>query len=343
MGDRRLRDAFDVLHADDTLADRVLASTNESKRPRRHGTAKPLALVIVGCIAAALATSGVAYAAVSSDFFGWAWGGHGHGQRQEWSTEHDDGSTVSLTREYGNGTAPVALADAVEHVGLAVEGNGYTLELGDIAIDENGCGSVTFRLSNPKGVALYQPATEAGELVVSGAEGAQTLDSIQMSAGVDYADTREVIETDASTSTEVRGTMFFSFANGTQHLDEGITWALMWHDGNDDNDAWQTQSSTSQPFRPGKRVSTRALSTADGHEASVSPFSVQLSTSTAESDRIGKVSLTLKNGTERVIKDDEAGILNNYFGLIRNDGVVMVATQLIDPEQVVAVNLEYRS
>ena len=345
MGDRRLRDAFDVLHADDTLADRVLASANESKRPRRHGTAKPLALVIVGCIAAALATSGVAYAAVSSDFFGWAWGGHGHGQRQEWSVEHDDGSVVSLTREYGNGTAPTDLVEAVEHVGMTVEGNGYALELNDIAIDENGCGSATFTLSNPNGIALYEPAAETGELVLSGAEGAQTLDAIQMRAGEDdYADTREVIETDTFTSTEVRGTLYFAFSSGTEHLDQGVTWTLCWHEEDPDgSNNQQAYTSTSQAFYSSRRVATQTLQTTDGHEADVSPFSVRLPVDMATADRIDGISLTLKDGSERVIRDEEHGILNNYFGLIREGDAVWVSTQLIEPSQVVGVSLTYRN
>lgn len=345
MGNRQLKDAFDALHANEALADQVLASASSAKTPRKSGKAKPLALVATGTLAVVLATSGIAYAAVSSNFFGWAWGDHGHGQRQEWSVEHDDGSAVSLTREYGDETAPTDLAEAVEHVGMAVEGNGYTLDLGDIAIDENGCGSATFTLSNPNGVELYGPAAETGELVVSGAQGSQVLDSIQMSAGEnDYADTREVIETGTSTDTEVRGTMYFAFSGGTEHLNEGITWTLWWHEpGTDAGEDQQNRSSTGQAFYPSKRVAARTLQIADGHEASVSPFSVRVSASMAEADRISRVSLTLADGTERIIKDDESGILNNYFGLIRGDGLVMVATQLIDPEQVAAINLEYRS
>ena len=183
MNNDQLKAAFDAMHADDELADRALSRASGEKKPRRRGAAKPLTAVVAGCVAAVLATGGVAYAVVNSDFFAQAWGNHGQGRTQTWSFLGDDGSTISYKRDFGDGTAPVELSEAVEHVGLSVEGNGYTLELGDIAADENGCGSVTFTLSNPNGVALYEPAAEVGELVLSGAEGEQTLDLIVLRFG----------------------------------------------------------------------------------------------------------------------------------------------------------------
>ena len=345
MNNDQLKAAFDAMHADDELADRALSRATSGKKPRRRGAAKPLAAVVAGCVAAVLATSGVAYAVVNSNFFAQAWGDHGQGRTQTRSFLGDDGSTISYKRDFGDGTAPVELSEAVEHVGLSVEGNGYTLELGEIAVDENGCGSVTFTLSNPNGVALYESAAEAGELVLSGAEGEQTLDLITLDFGDEddestraFADTREMIEKESSTKTEVHGTMYFAGFGGEADLEKGLTWVLNWHEG-DGNDTKQYTAKT-QRFNPSKRVASKTFTSSDGVESKVSPFSVQISADPVMSDSIRKVSLVLKDGTEQVIVDD--GVANNYFGLGRDGNVTWVSTRLIDPDSVESVHVERR-
>ena len=343
MNNDQLKAAFDAMRADDELADRALSRASGGKKPRRRGAAKPLAAVVAGCVAAVLATGGVAYAVVNSDFFAQAWGNHGQGRTQTWSFLGDDGSTISYKRDFGDGTAPVELSEAVEHVGLSVEGNGYTLELGDIAADENGCGSVTFTLSNPNGVALYEPAAEIGELVLSGAEGEQTLDLITLDFGDGdgesvraFADTREMIEKESSTKTEVHGTMYFAGFGGEADLEKGLTWALNWHEGYG-NDAKQCTAET-QRFYLSKRVASKTFTSSDGVEAKVSPFSVQISVDPETSGSIRKLHLVLKDGTEQVIEDD--GVANYYFGLESDEGVTWVSTQLIDPDSVESVHAE---
>ena len=343
MNNDQLKAAFDAMHADDELADRALTRASSGKKPRRRGAAKPLTAVVAGCVAAVLATGGVAYAVVNSDFFAQAWGNHGQGRTQTWSFLGDDGSTISYKRDFGDGTAPVELSEAVEHVGLSVEGNGYMLELGDIAADENGCGSVTFTLSNPNGVALYEPAAEIGELVLSGAEGEQTLDLITLDFGDGddesaraFADTREMIEKESSTKTEVHGTMYFAGFGGEADLEKGLTWALNWHEGYG-NDAKQCTAET-QRFYLSKRVASKTFTSSDGVEAKVSPFSVQISVDPETSGSIRKLHLVLKDGTEQVIEDD--GVANYYFGLESDEGVTWVSTQLIDPDSVESVHAE---
>lgn len=343
MNNDQLKAAFDAMHADDELADRALSRASSGKKHRRRGAAKPLAAVVAGCVAAVLATGGVAYAVVNSDFFAQAWGDHGQGRTRTWSFLGDDGSSISYKRDFGDGTAPVELSEAVEHVGLSVEGNGYTLELGEIAVDENGCGSVTFTLSNPNGVALYEPAAELGELVLSGAEGEQTLDLITLNFGDGddesaraFADTREIIEKESSTKTEVHGTMYFAGFGGEADLEKGLTWALNWHEG-DGNDIKQYTAET-QRFNLSKRVASNTFTSSDGVEAKVSPFSVQISADPEMSDGIRKVSLMLNDGTEQVIEDD--GVANYYFALGRDGNVTWVSTRLIDPDLVESVHAE---
>ena len=343
MNNDQLKAAFDAMHADDEFADRVLTRASGGKKPRRRGAAKPLAVVVAGCFAAVLATGGVAYAVINSDFFAQAWGDHGQGRAQTWSFLGDDGSTISYKRDFGDGTAPVELSEAVEHVGLSVEGNGYTLELGDIAADENGCGSVTFTLSNPNGVALYEPAAQVGELVLSGAEGGQTLDLITLDFGDGdgesvraFADTREIIEKESSTKTEIHGTMYFAGWNGVSDLEKGLTWVLNWHEGYG-NDAKQYTAET-QRFNLSKRVASKTFTSSDGAEAKVSPFSVQISADPETTGSIRKLHLVLKDGTEQVIADDD--VANNYFALERDENDAWVSTQLIDPDSVESVHAE---
>ena len=343
MNNDQLKAAFDAMHADDEFADRVLTRASGGKKPRRRGAAKPLAVVVAGCFAAVLATGGVAYAVVNSDFFAQAWGDHGQGRAQTWSFLGDDGSTISYKRDFGDGTAPVELSEAVEHVGLSVEGNGYTLELGDIAADENGCGSVTFTLSNPNGVALYEPAAQVGELVLSGAEGEQSLDLITLRFGDGdsksvraFADTREIIEKESSTKTEIHGTMYFAGWNGVSDLEKGLTWVLNWHEGYG-NDAKQYTAET-QRFNLSKRVASKTFTSSDGAEAKVSPFSVQISADPETTGSIRKLHLVLKDGTEQVIADDD--VANNYFALERDENDAWVSTQLIDPDSVESVHAE---
>lgn len=343
MNNDQLKAAFDAMHADDELADRVLSRASGGKKPRRRGAAKPLTAVVAGCVAVVLATGGVAYAVVNSDFFAQAWGDHGQGRAQAWSFLGDDGSMISYKRDFGDGTAPVELSEAVEHVGLSVEGNGYTLELGDIAVDENGCGSVTFTLSNPNGVALYEPAAELGELVLSGAEGGQTLDLITLRFGDGdgesvraFADTREIIEKESSTKTEIHGTMYFAGWNGVSDLEKGLTWVLSWHEG--EGDSAERCTAQTQRFSLSKRVASKTFTSSDGVEAKVSPFSVQVSADLETTGSIRKLHLVLKDGTEQVIEDD--GVANYYFALKRDENVAWVSTQLIDPDSVESVHAE---
>ena len=91
-------------------------------------------------------------------------------KRQTWTNGGSSGTKYTYTREFGDGIAPQSLEGAVQEVNLSVEGNGYTLDIHEMAIDQNGCGAVTFTLSNPNGVNYYKPAAEIGELVLYGEE-----------------------------------------------------------------------------------------------------------------------------------------------------------------------------
>lgn len=169
MKSNQIKQAFEPVQADSDLADRVLnAAAGEPLH--RKGHAKPLYVAVIGCLAGVLATGGVAYAVVNSSYFASAWGNHGNGESVTWTNGGSSGTKYTYTREFGDGIAPQSLEGAVQKVNLSVEGNGYTLDIHDMAIDKNGCGAVTFTLSNPNGVNYYKPAAELGELVLYGEE-----------------------------------------------------------------------------------------------------------------------------------------------------------------------------
>lgn len=94
-----------------------------------------------------------------------------------------------------------------------------------MAIDQNGCGAVTFTLSNPNGVNYYKPAAETGELVLYGEE-EQGIGTPSMNFGEEWADTRCTIDKDTSSDTVINGTMYFASMDrerGFQHAVTGIS------------------------------------------------------------------------------------------------------------------------
>ena len=341
MNNDQFNAAIEALHADNDLADRALArARSDQRRRRRRGAAKPISAVVAMAVAALLATGGAAYAVVNSDFFATAWGDHGGGQTQSYSTTWDDGSVHTYTMEYGDGTASDELEDYVEHVGITLEANGYTLTVEDIAMDANAAGAVTMTLSNPDGVGYYEPAAATGELVLNGTDSDHGLDLISMYFGDDFADDYCAIDRDASTDTEVHFTMYFASLNGASDLDRDITWKLSWHEG---DDIYSTQSLDAQTeaFHSTRQIGVRRFSSGDGSWAEVSPFSVRCEVAQAETaDAVRAVTLKLQDGTEQIVNDQIGSTRYSYFGLIRNDGsTVNVPTKLIEPSEVTEVEI----
>lgn len=78
MDERAVRDAMTCLHPSDDLYERVMAEASGAggagRAPRRRGRAVPLGLAIALALGVALATSGVAYAALSGVFGAQVWG-----------------------------------------------------------------------------------------------------------------------------------------------------------------------------------------------------------------------------------------------------------------------------
>lgn len=198
MKSNQIKQAFESIQADSNLADRVL-NTAAGEPLHRKGHAKPLYVAVIGCLVGVLATGGVAYAVINSSYFASAWGNHGNGDSITWTNGGSSGTKYTYTREFGDGIAPQSLEGAVQEVNLSVEGNGYTLDIHEMAIDQNGCGAVTFTLSNPNGVNYYKPAAEIGELVLYGEE-EQGIGTPDMKFGEEWPDTRSTIDKDTSSA-----------------------------------------------------------------------------------------------------------------------------------------------
>ena len=337
MKSNQIKQAFESVQADSDLADRVLyAAAGEPLR--RKGHAKPLYVAVIGCLAGVLATGGVAYAVVNSSYFASAWGNHDNGESITWTQGGSSGTKYTYTREFGDGIAPQSLEGAVQEVNLSVEGNGYTLDIHDMAIDKNGCGAVTFTLSNPNGVNYYKPAAETGELVLYGEE-EQGIGTPGMNFGEEWADTRCTIDKETSSDTVINGTMYFASWNRDRDLRHAVTWNISWTEGKGE-DAKVIEVSTSE-FNVGAYVDTKGLRS-DDSPLEISPFSIQTHIDDLGIDAVDhKLTVSYKDGSEQIIEDDGAGVFNLYFSYARNSGEnIWVPTKLIDVDQVVSVTLE---
>ena len=337
MKSNQIKQAFESIQADSDLADRVIdAAAGEPLH--RKGHAKPLYVAVIGCLAGVLATGGVAYAVVNSSYFASAWGNHGNGESITWTQGGSSGTKYTYTREFGDGVAPQSLEGSVQKVNLSVEGNGYTLDIHDMAIDKNGCGAVTFTLSNPNGVNSYKPAAETGELVLYGEEegGISTPDMI---FGEEWADTRCTIDKDTSSDTVINGTMYFASWNRDRDLRHAVTWNISWTEGKGE-DAKVIEVSTPE-FNVGAHVDTKELRS-DDSPLEISPFSIQTHIDDLGYEAVDhKLTVSYKDGSEQIIEDDDAGAYNFYVSMARNSGEnIWVPTRLINVDQVVSVTLE---
>lgn len=337
MKSNQIKQAFESVQVDSDLADRVLNAAAGERLPRK-GHAKPLYVAVIGCLAGVLATGGVAYAVINSSYFASAWGNHGNGDSITWTNGGSSGTKYTYTREFGDGVAPQSLEGAVQEVNLSVEGNGYTLDIHEMAIDQNGCGAVTFTLSNPNGVNYYKPAAEIGELVLYGEE-EQGIGTPDMKFGKDWADTRCTIDKDTSSDTVINGTMYFASMDRERDLQHAVTWNIQWTEGEGES-ARQFEASTPE-FSVGAYVNTKELRS-DGSSLEISPFSIQTHIDDLGDEAVGhKLTVSYKDGSEQVIEDDAAGAYNSYFSYTRKNGEnIWLPTKLIDVDQVVSVTLE---
>ena len=338
----RMREALECLRAEDDLAEKVLERAAAPRRRARRGGPLPLALVVAICVAVLLATGGVAYAVATSGFFQRAFGDHGMGERSEWGFTTDGGERIEYSREFSAeipGEVVEDLEGAIEEVGLATQGNGYTLTVENMVVDENGCGAVTFTLENPDGLGVADGVgmpEDAGQLWFTGSE---SLDYVSMGCNDDvhsFPNSRIYYEADSLTETSVHATMYFDSFGGLESVLSGVRWRLTWHTG--ELETIEHFEAVTDWFCPTKVVDARELS-GDGASASISPFSVTYRVASQGEGHefvTDYVSLELADGSELVVCDKEEGVTNTYTDTLRDDMFTGSHTfsQLVDVSQV---------
>ena len=345
----RMREALECLCAEDDIAERVLERAAAPRRRARRGGPLPLVAVVAVCAAVLLATGGVAYAVVTSGFFQRAFGDHGLGERSEWGFTTSNGEAYEFTREFSDVASEGVVEDleaAVEELGLKAMGNGYTLTIEDMVVDENGCGAATFTLENPDGLGLDAKNgvgmwDQTGALWLTGSEGLDML-------GMEFADGEPgfpnvycVYERDSLTETSVRATMYFDSFTGLDSVLTGARWSLNWHVG-EGGDAYKRHEAVTDWFTPTKVVGARGFS-CDGMSASLAPMSVVYELSDELADQCymfsaSHVSIRMKDGTELVVSDEGAGVVNTYTDTGRDRySISHTLTQLVDVAQVESI------
>lgn len=348
-----MSEAIDTLHAPDDLAERILAAeqSGPAKRSRR-GRARSLAAVTAMALTGALALGGAGYAVATSDFVAQAFGGHGLGSSNTWSSTGDDkdATVYSFTRKFSainEGGAADALAAAAEPVGYTVEAGGYTLAIESMALDANGAGAVTFTLSNQDGIKLADGyGTGANELVFD----YETSDiyGIQMLlADGGFTDDYCYYDTASVSATEIHGTLYFSGTiagkSNAEAFASGVRWKLVGKDFASETDV----------FTPSKVVETRSFTDSDGVTASLSPLSILMSfPQTSERGAepvVPYLALELTDGATQVIKDSTnatENVMNTYVGCLyfgnESSQLAYVFSQLADPDEVAAISISER-
>lgn len=356
--DKRLMDDMSAsmgrMSASENLYDDVMARA-EGGRKRRSGHAWPVSVVAAVALAAALATGGTVYAVTNNTFFQKAWGGHGMGDGWTKPAPEIEGLVPdSYSQDFTsaiNGDMPASITDAVEKVGYVAEHDGYRLTIDAVVVDANGSGAATFTLANPNGIDYNPDYGKPGELVFGEDSDLRLLEADYLNG--DHANTYAYYDKDASTDTEVRGTIYFaSFKTREGDMGSagsGIRWYLGFSTKADGKRAAQGHEYDSYDaytpvFTPTKVLPVRTLVDADGDVLTVTPISIAFvpaeeMVDTRESE-MHRLSLTLDDGSEVVVLDDAEGVGNYYSHSLRDDGSsVVVSSRLIDPATVVGAKV----
>ena len=100
------------------------------------------------------------------------------------------------------------LKASVEYAGRAVEARGYTLLVESVLVDDLGCGAATFTLSNPDGIKINPAYGMPGDAVFDDTSDLRLL-TTEFGDGT-FASDYVVYDAEASTDTEMRGTIYFN-------------------------------------------------------------------------------------------------------------------------------------
>lgn len=346
MRKNELHEAMERMHAAEDTYERVMERASAGCRRGRGSL--PAAAVIGVAVAGVLATGGVAYAVAGGDFFDRVWGDYGTDGRVEWSYMGNN-----YSQEYGS-LDPAAVSDdlasSVEAVGLSVTGNGYTLTIEDMLVDENGCGVASFTLENPDGLQNNPEYGLPVEFVPADDAPLDSLGMFSTGEGVSgLIDARWVYDQELSTDTAARGTVYFSTFGSLDNVLSGVFWSLSWHTGEvDENGAvppdYANLEECSDAFVPSKVVGAREFAGEDGSVATVSPFSIHVDAAWKAGGESGtdKVVLHLADGSTYVVVSDgdESANMNYYTANLLEDRTVKYTfTRLVNVSDVVSVEI----
>lgn len=341
-------EAMNQLHASDDLYERVMQQARGDKRKRR-GTARPIAAVAAAALIATAGVGGTAYAVINSDFFQTALGDHGLGTSSQW-TDSDTG--LSYRRDHGvvgSDTIIENYESAVEPVNYVLEAHGYTLNVIDMAIDENACGIVRFTLDCPTGLGINTSYGAFNQMVFDSQDDHLALLSMETRAG-NFLDTRCVYDVSTLTDTHLEGTMYFTPIIGTfdeakSEVLSGVRWEMAWNDS-DDLHPENAEASTDL-FVPSQIVETRRFTHGSDAIADLSPFSIHYVADKNNSSEFAVDTLELQftDGSKHAVADwhhgsEEQSTFNYYVGAILSDNShASVFTSLIDPNTVESISL----
>ena len=234
----------------------------------------------------------------------------------------------------GQGDAEKAPAPASSFI---AEGNGYTIEVFDLEVDEGGCGRASFSLTNPNG--LLGTLGTAGEFVPE--DGAASgLDAVQLRVGADgAANARYAIDETATTDTALGGTVCFD-ARGPEALTDGLSWVLTWHEG--EGEDYAGFEGSADAIVPESVAGSTSLSDEAGATGSLSALGIVINAGVnpEEGQFVDeRVSLQMTDGSEIVVYGTEDAASATQSA--RADGSSSYAfAEKIDPASVASVTLE---
>lgn len=343
-------EAMDYLHASDDLYERVVRQAAGGKH-KRSGTARPLAAVAAAILIGAAGVGGTAYAVVTSDFFQTAFGVHGTDGAIEWTNSE---SGYTYRQEFSTvDPAEVSpeLAEAVEPVGYTLEGNGYTMTIKDMVIDENGCGAVRFSLDGPEGLGLYRPE-ENGNAIVFDPTDPKNLALIDMEdRSGNFLDAYAYYDVSTKTETHLDAIMYFtpigdSFERSRRDALTGVRWRMAWN-GEDLHGDARSYEAYSDYFTPRHIIGTRAYSDGRGASARLSPYSIHFNVNADDASQFNadNVALRLSDGSVVTITSvnhdvDDTQVINTYVQAGFNDGSAVYSfSTFVNTSDVKAVSI----
>ncbi len=347
MTDKELfRETFSRLHASDTVYEEVLEMTENKKMRKGHYISGKVAAAAV--LAAALGGTTV-LAAVQGGFFRSIFGTKGQEDIEVHNIEADGQSWTAAAREWGTADEDAAerlVGEHVAQIGESVTVYGYTLTLDEYIIDENGCGAITYTLSNPDGLAgicdagygeyYMSPDVPMKEIYLC-TTGGKYIDHKSK-----FVDSRSIVDRTQTTDTELHAVMYFTVPE-MQEEGEGIQ---IVHSGYELGEKGEVASEEREEitFMPDSFVSSDIYTSDAGYTARISPVGIRFDGPIFEQagDKgwtAKKLLITYTDGSVYQAKDEDVN--NIIVGCYSNTdgGLSEVFNRLVDTEKIASITV----